>query len=112
MKAVLCSGAAETAIRDGCTPVAGAQVAYFGADQPRITAELLIPWSVFGVAPPVSGTMLRTEVAMTSWHRERWASLSGRPPAEGLSDPAGWRLMRLDDGLAVTVPHVPIDAPG
>ncbi|MGD9617611.1 MAG: hypothetical protein AB7H90_23740 [Alphaproteobacteria bacterium] len=112
MRAVLCAGTAEAAIRDGCTPPAGAQAVYFGADQPRITAELLIPWSALGVAPPEAGTVLRAEVAMTSWHRERWASLSGRPPAEGLSDPAGWRPMRLDDGSAVTAPSAPAGAPG
>ncbi|MGC2411988.1 MAG: hypothetical protein WA459_04740, partial [Stellaceae bacterium] len=42
MAAVLCEGAAAQAIQSGCTPVPGAEAVYFGADQPRITAEMLI----------------------------------------------------------------------
>ncbi len=105
MKAVLCAGPAEQAIRSGCTPVPGAESVYFGADQPRITAEMLIPWPALGIAPPAPGAVLRAEVAMTSWDRERWMSLSGRPPEAALADPSGWRKMRLGDGLAVTAPH-------
>jgi len=104
MAALLCAGAAETAISAGCTPVPGAEAVYFGADQPRITAELLLPWSVFGIAPPKPGALLRAEVAMTSWHGERWMSLSGETPGRGMADPARWLPMRLGDGLAVTKP--------
>jgi hypothetical protein len=98
MAAELCAGAAQRAIGQGCTSVAGAQAVYFGADQPRITAEALIPWSAIGVAPPGAGTPLRVEVAATSWDRDRWMSLSGRPPATAMEDPALWRTMRLGDG--------------
>ncbi|MFZ3234778.1 MAG: hypothetical protein WA184_05340 [Stellaceae bacterium] len=98
MAAELCAGAAETAIANGCTPVAGANAVYFGADQPRITAEAVIPWSAFGVAPPSAGMSLRVETAVTSWDRDRWMSLSGRPPAAAMRDPDGWRAMRLGDG--------------
>ena len=87
MAAELCAGAAAAAIGEGCTPVAGAQAVYFGADQPRITAEALIPWSALGIAPPAAGTPLRVEIAVTSWDRDRWMSLSGRPPAAAMRDP-------------------------
>jgi hypothetical protein len=112
MAALLCAGAATAAIDAGCAPVPGAEAVYFGADQPRITAELLIPWSALGVAPPLPGASLKVEAALTSWHRERWMSLSGRPPAAALSDPAVWRTMRLGDGLSVTAPAASPGAPG
>jgi hypothetical protein len=112
MQALLCAGAAEEAIVQGCAPVAGAEAVYFGADQPRITAELLLPWSALGVAPPQPGAQLRAEVAMTSWHRERWMSLSGEMPDRAMADPARWRAMRLGDGLAVTAPGTHAGAPG
>jgi hypothetical protein len=109
MAVLLCAGAAETAIARGCTPVPAAEAVYFGADQPRITAELLLPWSALGIAPPKPGALLRAEVAMTSWHRERWMSLSGQAPEAAMADPARWLPMRLGDGLAVTKPT---DTPG
>jgi hypothetical protein len=101
MQALLCAGTAAEAIRDGCKPVPEAEAVYFGADQPRITAEMLIPWSALA-AVPHPGASLRIEAAMTSWHRERWMSLSGRPPEIAMTDPAGWRNVRLGDGIAVT----------
>ena len=117
MTALLCAGTPAQAIAAqqtdrGCAPVPGAEAVYFGADQPRITAEMLIPWSALGVAPPAPGTALSAEVALTSWHRERWMSLSGRAPDAALADPAGWRVMHLGDGLAVTAPAPRADAPG
>ena len=104
MNVMLCAGSAAEAIAGGCKRVDGAEAVYFGADQPRITAETLIPWSAFGIAPPAPGATLRAEVAMTSWHRERWMSLSGEPPQQAMADPAQWRAMRLGDGIAVTAP--------
>jgi hypothetical protein len=101
MAAELCAGAAEQAIKHGCTPVAGSEAVYFGADQPRITAEALIPWSAFGIAPPAAGTPIRIETAVTAWERDRWMSLSGRPPELALRDPTLWRQMRLGDGAQV-----------
>jgi hypothetical protein len=95
MAAELCEGAASRAIGQGCTPIPGAQAVYFGADQPRITAEALIPWSALGVASPSEGTPLRVEIAVTSWDRDRWMSLSGRDPAAAMRDPTGWHRMRL-----------------
>ncbi len=98
MAAELCSGAARRAITQGCTPVAGGKAVYFGADQPRITAEARIPWSALGIRPPEAGTPLRVEIAVTSWDRDRWMSLSGRPPAAAMRDPGEWRGMRLGNG--------------
>ena len=49
MAAELCAGAAPRAIARGCTPVAGGNAVYFGADQPRITAEVRIPWAALGI---------------------------------------------------------------
>jgi len=98
MAARLCAGTAVQAITTGCAEVAGAEAAYFGADQPRITAEAVIPWSALGVTPPGPGARLRAEVAVTSWHRERWMSLSGRPPSAAMHDVPSWRMMRLGNG--------------
>ncbi len=50
------------------------------------------------MASPGAGTPLRVEIAVTSWDRDRWMSLSGRDPAAAMRDPAGWRAMRLGDG--------------
>ena len=112
MTARLCAGTAAVTIKSGCTPVPGAAAVYFGADQPRITAEMVIPWSALGIAPPAPGKALRAEVALTSWDGERWMSLSGRAPDAALADPSGWRKMRLGDGLAVTLPRPRPGAPG
>jgi hypothetical protein len=112
MRALLCDGTAAAAIAHGCHPVPGAEAVYFGADQPRITATMLIPWAALGLAPPAPGARLKLAAAMTSWHRGRWMSLSGKPPAEALADPAAWRPVRLGDGLAVTAPAPHAGAPG
>jgi hypothetical protein len=114
MAAQLCLGTAEQAITEGCTVVGGAKAVYFGADQPRITAEMLVPWETLGIEAPRPGTPLRAEVAVTSWHRERWMSLSGRPPATAMSDPRRWHQMRLGRGSQIieTAPAHPGFAPG
>ena len=114
MRAELCEGPARRAIRDGCTAVGGAEAVYFGADQPRITAEMRIPWSALGSAPPSHGAQLRVEVAVTSWDRGRWMSLSGRAPAAAMSHPDAWRPMRLGGGAQMieTVPTPPLRTPG
>jgi hypothetical protein len=104
MRWTLCEGAAQQAITQGCTPPADAEAVYFGADQPRVTAEMIIPWSALGVSTPTAGAAVRAEVAMTSWHGERWMSTSGRPPEEALADPSGWRRLLLGDGISVSTP--------
>jgi hypothetical protein len=87
---------AELCRMDGrrCASIPGAQVTYFGADQPRIRAEVRIPWDALGVdgTPPRA---LRMEVAVTGFHRARWMSWSGRPPALAMRDPARWRRIPL-----------------
>jgi hypothetical protein len=49
---------------------------------------------------------------MTSWHRERWMSLSGQPPEKAMADPALWHRMRLDDGTAGAAPTTGGQRPG
>jgi hypothetical protein len=114
MRAELCAGAAQIAITEGCTEVSGAEAAYFGADQPRITAEITIPWSALGEAAPAPGSQLRAEIAITSWDRERWMSLSGRPPDAAMNHPEGWSAMRLGNGrqMIESLPPSPTPAPG
>jgi hypothetical protein len=112
MQAMLCAGAASDAIAAGCKPMPGAEAVYFGADQPRITAEMLIPWPALGITHPVPGATLHAEAAMTSWSRERWMSLSGQAPAAAMANPAAWHAMRLGDGLAVKSPHPRDGTPG
>jgi hypothetical protein len=114
MRAELCEGRAAVAIGAGCTPVAGAEAVYFGADQPRITAEMRIPWQALGVAVPSAGAALHAEVAMTSWDNDRWMSLSGLAPPPAMDDPARWRAMRLGDGgpMIETLPAPSGRAPG
>jgi hypothetical protein len=114
MRAELCEGGAVVAIRAGCTPVAGADAVYFGADQPRITAEMKIPWGALGVSAPAAGQSLRAEVAVTSWDGDRWMTLSGLAPATAMDQPAGWRAMRLGDGgrMIETEPPPSGRAPG
>jgi hypothetical protein len=114
MAVQLCAGPAQQAIDLGCTAISGAKAAYFGADQPRITAEMVIPWSALGIDAPAPGVQLRAEIAVTSWHRERWMSLSGRPPAAALNDPKAWRAMRLGNGpqMIETSPARAVLAPG
>jgi hypothetical protein len=102
MKWTVCAGPADQAIRYGCTSAGGSEAMYFGADQPRVTAEMTIPWSYLGIAPPLPGASLKAEVAMTSWHNERWMSLSGKPPEADLAAPEEWHRFTLGDGTAAT----------
>ena len=91
----LCLGTpAEHAATD-CAPVPGAEALYFGADQPRIAAEAVIPWEALGLAGPPGDGKLRVEVSATAWHRSRWMSLSGLSPGEGARHPEKWMAMRL-----------------
>ncbi len=50
----LCMGTPAEHGATDCPPVPGAQALYFGADQPRIAAEALIPWSALGLMGPPS----------------------------------------------------------
>jgi hypothetical protein len=96
MAALLCAGSAKAGDADaGCKKVPGAEAVYFGADQPRITAEALLPWRALGIDGPPAGGEIKAEVAATAWHRSRWMSLSGLPPEQGLRRPAIWTRLRL-----------------
>jgi len=80
---------------DTCEPVPGAVAHYLGTETPRIVAEVAIPWQALGVAGPPAAGQLRMELAATSYHRARWMSWSGLPPAVGLQDTAAWHTVRL-----------------
>ena len=76
-----------------CVPVAGSTATYFGADQPRITAEATLPWDALGVdAAPES---LRVALAATAFHRSRWMSFGGSPVAETMAAADRWPVVRL-----------------
>ena len=93
MAALLCAG--EAATPSACTAVPGAATVYFGADQPRITAEGVLPWSALGVDRPPASDRIKIEIAASAWHRSRWMSLSGLPPEEGMAHPERWATARL-----------------
>jgi hypothetical protein len=78
-----------------CRPVPGAVTTYFGSDQPRITVEVSLPWRALGLTEPPWHGQLRIEVAASAWHRSRWMSWSGLPPAQAMQDPSRWRLVEL-----------------
>ncbi len=82
-----------------CAPVPAAVATYFGSDQPRITAEVRIPWDALGVTGPPPRA-LRMELAATAFHGARWMSSSGQAPAAALARPSGWRRVTLQPRLA------------
>jgi len=86
MRADLC--ATDT---DPCTAVPGAVATYFGADQPRITAEVHVPWTALGVDGPPRRA-LRTTLTVTGFHRGRRMWTAGgwrRVPLAGTGSPVG-----------------------
>lgn len=100
MAALLCAGTAATPA--DCAAVPGGDSVYFGADQPRITAEAFLPWAALGVGRPPSGHRIKVEVAATAWYRSRWMSLSGLPPEEGMIQPEHWTTARLGGPVEVS----------
>ena len=100
MQALLCAGAGRSRRSDrGCTPVPGAEAVYFGADQPRITAEMLIPWSALGIAPPAPGAGApRRSGGHLMGPRALDVVVRAARPRRRCADPSGWRKMRLGDG--------------
>ncbi len=76
-------------------PVPGAKALYFGADQPRIVAEALLPWRAFGLSGPPPSRKIRIEVSARAWLRARWMSLTGLPPRQGAAEPRHWAEMTL-----------------
>jgi hypothetical protein len=78
-----------------CPAIDGAQALYFGADQPRIVAEALLPWHALGLDGPPKANQLRIEVSAVSWDNARWMSLSGRAPRAGSATPNRWLTVAL-----------------
>jgi len=78
-----------------CEPVPGTVAHYLGTETPRIVAEVAVPWRALGVDGPPAAGQLRMELAATSYHRARWMSWSGLPPAVGLQDTTAWHTVRL-----------------
>jgi hypothetical protein len=96
MTALLCAGVATaTSEPSACQTVPGAKSSYFGADQPRITSESVLPWPALGLDGPPATGKLRIEVSSTAWHRSRWMSLSGMSPEHGDARPERWAIVRL-----------------
>src|SRR5262249_7028252 len=96
MAPLLCAGSAIATGPNACPPVAGGEVLYFGADQPRVVGEALLPWSALGLSGPPQDGKLKIEVSASPWFRSRWMSLSGLSPAEGSAHPDRWLPVRLD----------------
>jgi hypothetical protein len=96
--ALLCAGAPAEHTRNHCPAVPGGEALYFGADQPRIVGEALIPWSALGLSGPPADRLLKAEISASAWFRSRWMSLSGLTPRQGSAQPARWAVLRLGDG--------------
>jgi hypothetical protein len=73
MAVLLCAGRPATAA--DCRPVPGARADYFGADQPRITSEMFLPWSALGLAK--APARLPIDLTAIAWHRARQMRLAG-----------------------------------
>lgn len=81
---------------DDCRPVPGAVATYFGADQPRVTVELQLPWAALGLPrAPVAGRDLRIALASTAFYRSRWMSWGGAPPDRLMAEPVLWQSVPL-----------------
>jgi hypothetical protein len=109
---LLCIG--EASVPSSCTRVHGSNAVYFGADQPRITAEAFLPWLALGVERAPTGDRIKLELAATAWHRSRWMSLSGLRPEVGLGQPESWISARLDrrDRTRKEPPRLSESSPG
>ncbi|MGH6974571.1 MAG: hypothetical protein ACRED7_00100, partial [Stellaceae bacterium] len=96
MQPLLCVGSPSEHRGASCPPVAGGRVHYFGADQPRIVADALIPWSALGLSGPPESHRIKLDVSARSWFRARWMSLSGEPPEAASADPKLWKTATLN----------------
>jgi hypothetical protein len=76
-----------------CVALPGARARYFGADQPRLVAEVGLPWNALGVTD--APRSVRLAVGVTGFHRGRWMSTGGRPPAATIRDTARWPRQTL-----------------
>jgi hypothetical protein len=95
MAPLLCVGAATRIDEERCVKVPGAKALYFGADQPRIVAEAMLPWRAFGLDGPPASRQIRVEVSARAWFDARWMSLSGLPPRLSSAEPHRWTALRL-----------------
>ncbi len=93
----LCLGAPAEHEATICPEVPGAEALYFGADQPRIVGEMLIPWSALGLTGPPARRRVKIEVSASAWFHSRSMSLSGAAPKAGSADPKRWIEMRLGE---------------
>src|SRR5260221_3262152 len=98
MAVQLCHGALAEHAGKGCAAVLGGEAYYFGADQPGIAAEALLPWTALGVEGPPGDGRIKIEVSALAWYHSRWMSLTGLPPAKGSASPRRWIEMRLGGG--------------
>ena len=85
-----------------CVPVPSAIATYFGSNQPRITAEMTLPWEAFGTSGPPRDRRLRLELAATAFHRSRWMSLSGAAPEKAMQDSTTWKTATLTGWPGIT----------
>src|SRR6185312_14173513 len=95
MAPLLCAGTVAALHDNKCAEIPGTQALYFGADQPRIVAEALLPWQALGLEGPPKSGKLKIEVSAVAWYNSRWMSLSGLPPDEGSAEPQRWMSVRL-----------------
>ncbi|HZB91601.1 MAG TPA: hypothetical protein VE397_09180 [Stellaceae bacterium] len=95
MTPLLCAGAATERAETRCAAVPGAHALYFGADQPRVVGEALIPWAAIGLDGPPASRRIRVEFSASAWFQSRWMSLSGLPPTVGSAEPQRWAVLSL-----------------
>lgn len=95
MAALLCAGSPATHAHNRCPSVPGAEALYFGADQPRVAAEMLLPWQALGLSGPPGDGKLKLEVSSSAWFHSRWMSLTGLSPAAGSTQPEHWIEVHL-----------------
>jgi hypothetical protein len=96
-KPLLCAGAPAEHAATACPGVPGGEALYFGANQPRLVGEALIPWQALGLDGPPASRRIRLELSATAWYHSRWMSLSGLAPGIGAARPERWAVLRLAD---------------
>jgi hypothetical protein len=96
MRALLCEGPAIPRGDTALSPVPGCEAVYFGSDQPRITAQMTIPWASLGIESLPENRRITLEVVVTAWHGSRSMSLTGLSSKQGLMRPETWETVTLD----------------